>query len=515
MDYRDYVYVIDKNNNPCNPISNGFARKLLNSKSAEIINHDPFVIKRTDEYFREDEQNNKYVLKIDMGYKHIGFSVTNDSYEVFAGNVDLLEGMSDRLLARRGYRSTRRSRIRHRRNKNVERNVINNPNYTNGNEEGWIPPSIQHKIDSHERLVDKIASWIPIDHIELEVASFDIQQMKADLEGIELSGVDYQNGEMKGYDNVKLYVKERDKYTCQICHKKVDNLEIHHIKPRSQGGSNRPGNLITLCKCCHQKVHKNNNNNELFKQLQKKRISDDYKDSTFMNTVRWNIYNTIGKKFDVDARYGYVTNRNRNAAGLRKFHFNDAVCIGSFNNISLAKSIYVVEQRRCNDRKMVAFFDAKYIDSRDGKKKKGNELCKTRKPGASKRSTRKEDIENDRIYRQEKVSKGELRPMCHSYCLKNGDLVYLKDKNTIVEISTAQKVDKKIGYSVKILYKNNDPNSNTKTPSISISSEEYEILRTTGECDRVKIVRTRRGMIWKRYDRLEYENKYGDQYHVS
>ena len=165
MDYRDYVYVIDKNNNPCNPISNGFARKLLNSKSAEIINHDPFVIKRIDEYFREDEQNNKYVLKIDMGYKHIGFSVTNDLYEVFAGNVDLLEGMSDRLLARRGYRSTRRSRIRHRRNKNVERNVINNPNYTNGNEEGWIPPSIQHKIDSHERLVDKIASWIPIDHI--------------------------------------------------------------------------------------------------------------------------------------------------------------------------------------------------------------------------------------------------------------------------------------------------------------------------------------------------------------
>ena len=63
--------------------------------------------------------------------------------------------------------------------------------------------------------------------------------------------------------------------------------------------------------------------------------------------------------------------------------------------------------------------------------------------------------------------------------------------------------------------KNNDPNSNTKTPSVTISSEKYEILKTTGECDRVKIVRTRRGMIWRRYDRLEYEDKYGDQYHVS
>ena len=32
-------------------------------------------------------------------------------------------------------------------------------------------------------------------------------------------------------------------------------LEIHHIRPRSQGGGNEPENLVTLCSACHQLVH--------------------------------------------------------------------------------------------------------------------------------------------------------------------------------------------------------------------------------------------------------------------
>lgn len=32
-------------------------------------------------------------------------------------------------------------------------------------------------------------------------------------------------------------------------------LEVHHLKPRSAGGSNRPENLITLCSACHKLWH--------------------------------------------------------------------------------------------------------------------------------------------------------------------------------------------------------------------------------------------------------------------
>ena len=48
MNYLDFVFVIDKNNNPCTPIYEGYAGKLLRSKKAVIVNHDPLVIQRHD-----------------------------------------------------------------------------------------------------------------------------------------------------------------------------------------------------------------------------------------------------------------------------------------------------------------------------------------------------------------------------------------------------------------------------------------------------------------------------------
>ncbi len=48
----------------------------------------------------------------------------------------------------------------------------------------------------------------------------------------------------------------RDRHCCQApgCeHTKF--LEVHHIKPRIEGGDNDPENLITLCSACHRLVH--------------------------------------------------------------------------------------------------------------------------------------------------------------------------------------------------------------------------------------------------------------------
>ena len=521
MEYKDYVFVVDHNGNPCNPIENGKARYLLSKNYATIINHEPFVIQRNDEYEREFEDDKKFVLKIDMGYKHIGFSVTNEFDEVICGSVSLLEGMSQRLSERSRYRRDRRNRLRYRRNKNIDVKTVNNPNYKNGNEDGWFAPSIRHKMDTHERLVDKLTSWIPVDHIELEVANFDIQQMKADLKNYEMQGKDYQNGEMKGYDNVKLYIKERDKYTCQNCKVCITDGDVHHIIPKSWGGSNRPGNLIYLCKSCHDKCHMNNNDNDLFRSLQRKKIDDSYKEATFMNTVRWAIYDSLGEKLDVESYFGYETNRNRNRAELPKFHHNDAVCINTFTNTSLAKSLFLVEQIKCNDRSMKDFSDAKYIDRRTGKVETGSTLKKIRKPNSSKRSTRKEDIENLRVFRAEKIKSGSERHFCHSYCLKHGDLIKVYKTNRICEVMTVQ-TDKKtnkntgeISTTYRIRYKNPDMDSHSEMLSISISPDEYERLKTTGKCSRFEIVRTRRGMIWRTVDRQAYEKKYGDQYQID
>lgn len=36
------------------------------------------------------------------------------------------------------------------------------------------------------------------------------------------------------------------------------DLEVHHIVPRSRGGSHEKLNLVTMCKHCHNRVHNGN-----------------------------------------------------------------------------------------------------------------------------------------------------------------------------------------------------------------------------------------------------------------
>ena len=205
MKYLDFVLMIDKNNHPCCPINNGKARYLLKNDKAKIINHEPVVIQRIDDYKSENEIRDIFELKIDSGYLNIGFSVSDNQHEYLAGQVELLTKMKDRLYTRSTLRRSRRNRLRYRKNKNMNYKITNNPTYKNGNEDGWFAPSIEHKIESHIRLAKKIMSWIPVDKIILEVAKFDIQKLKADAEGKNISGKDYQNGEMKGYENAAAY----------------------------------------------------------------------------------------------------------------------------------------------------------------------------------------------------------------------------------------------------------------------------------------------------------------------
>jgi 5-methylcytosine-specific restriction endonuclease McrA len=51
-------------------------------------------------------------------------------------------------------------------------------------------------------------------------------------------------------------VLARDGHRCQIpgCGR-TQLLEVHHIRPRREGGSNQPENLLSLCGPCHQLLH--------------------------------------------------------------------------------------------------------------------------------------------------------------------------------------------------------------------------------------------------------------------
>lgn len=51
----------------------------------------------------------------------------------------------------------------------------------------------------------------------------------------------------------ELYFERADK-ECEWCGKDIDSPDVHHIKPREEGGPNKPSNLIVLCPNCHRKA---------------------------------------------------------------------------------------------------------------------------------------------------------------------------------------------------------------------------------------------------------------------
>lgn len=64
-----------------------------------------------------------------------------------------------------------------------------------------------------------------------------------------------QQAFIRKYKKVRLDVLERDNYKCIDCGRDED-LHVHHIIHKSDGGTNDPNNLVTLCKWCHAERHK-------------------------------------------------------------------------------------------------------------------------------------------------------------------------------------------------------------------------------------------------------------------
>jgi len=62
-------------------------------------------------------------------------------------------------------------------------------------------------------------------------------------------------GSRKVSHQVRDMVLERDGYCCQHCGT-TRNLTLHHVKYRRYGGTSTPDNLTTLCRDCHDAVHR-------------------------------------------------------------------------------------------------------------------------------------------------------------------------------------------------------------------------------------------------------------------
>lgn len=70
------------------------------------------------------------------------------------------------------------------------------------------------------------------------------------MQSPEISGVEYQQGELAGYE-IRQYLLEKWGRKCAYCGVENTPLEVEHIHPKSKGGSSRVSNLTIACRNCN------------------------------------------------------------------------------------------------------------------------------------------------------------------------------------------------------------------------------------------------------------------------
>jgi hypothetical protein len=204
---------------------------------------------------------------------------------------------------------------------------------------------VQHKVDTHIRIIEKMHKILPITKVIVETAKFDMQK----INNPNISGVQYQQGSLYEYNNVKLYLMAREHGKCQICGKestKGNPFRIHHVTLRSNGGTDKADNLALLHEKCHIKFHK-----DMTKKKPKIKLNKNkqYKSETCMNIIRKFILEQVKTKYNVEETFGYITKMNRINLNLDKTHINDAFVIAGGTNQERCMEDYY-KQKRHNNR---------------------------------------------------------------------------------------------------------------------------------------------------------------------
>jgi hypothetical protein len=317
------VFVLAKNKKPLMPCTPKRARLLLERKMAAVFRTHPFTIILKE---REDGVVQDLELKIDPGSKTTGIAVVlhgqKESRVVVAINLEHRgQAIKKRLEQRRAVRRSRRNRhTRYRK-----------PRFDNRKtkKEGWLPPSLKSRVYNVETWAKRIQKFSPITSSAIETVRFDMQKMV----NPEISGVEYQQGELIGYE-IREYLLEKWNRKCAYCGKENVPLEVEHVHPRSNGGSNRISNLSIACHDCNQK--KNSQDIKVFLKNKPdvlarilKNLKAPLKDAAAVNATRYAVGNSI-KLLGLPTTFwsGGRTKKNRITQGYGKDHWIDAACVG-------------------------------------------------------------------------------------------------------------------------------------------------------------------------------------------
>ena len=311
------IFVVDRTKKPLMPCHPARARKLLASGRAAVYRRFPFTIILLD---REGGETQPVQFKIDSGSKHTGLALVADGKRgkriVWAAVLEhrgqAIKKAMDKRRNQRRSRRQRHTRYRKARFANRRRS------------EGWFPPSLQSRVDNIWTWVCRVHRFCSLTSISQELVKFDTQLMQ----NAEISGVEYQQGELVGYE-VRAYLLEKWGRRCAYCGAKDMPLQIEHLTPRSRGGSDRVSNLTLACPDCNQRKGNQTAAEFGYPDLQNQ-AKQPLRDAAVMNATRWALYERLQKTgLEVEVGTGGRTKFNRTQQGYPKAHWIDAACVGA------------------------------------------------------------------------------------------------------------------------------------------------------------------------------------------
>ncbi|MEB8476796.1 RRXRR domain-containing protein [Acidithiobacillus ferriphilus] len=324
------VFVMDQYGRPGHPTRRmDWVRKQVKRKRGKIagggISGKPAVLVLRERSFERNKTvKRQFYVTLDTGFRNVGYAVSellaDGTLRVLlkgtltARTPDIRGLMDERAMYRRSRRGHRRENLK----KKGRTPKHRPPRYESRGKRDSV--TLRHGVETHVNLYARLARLAPLPDHQVtrgfESVFFDLRAL---AKGKPRTGSGYQVspvGKAKG-EKTGRFIVRRDG-GCVVCGSKA-HLHVHHLRKRSQQGTNRVGNQVVLCEDCHDDVHAG---------LIELPIMDgaQWRDASMVNAV-------CGKLRKLSAEAGLVpvpveqSVAARSRLGLEKTHALDAVSV--------------------------------------------------------------------------------------------------------------------------------------------------------------------------------------------
>ena len=335
----NYSFVLDADGKQLSPTKEPKAWFMIRHGKAKLVSKYPMVI-QLNRVIPDDELCKDEVrCGIDDGGLHVGIALVQKCQTknkvLFKGTIEQRNDVKHLMDVRRGYRRYHRNHKRYRKARFSNRGSSKRSNR--------IAPSVLQKRQAIIRVINWLNRWVHIDSYWLEDVAIDIRAL---TDGYKPYNWQYQKSNRLD-ENLRKAVILRDGYKCMECGKSNCKLEVHHIKPIRLNGSSTLGNLITLCKNCHQRTE---GKEEQFMQHYFSILgtSDNKKMNYAQHTMigkNW-LRNELSKLGELHITNGGDTSNKRIDWNIDKSHSNDAICIADLKPYTIDLQNCIIKPMR-------------------------------------------------------------------------------------------------------------------------------------------------------------------------